>query len=97
MTEDRVTALRQFIETEKRQIDPTAYNQATTDMNLACENAARSNDCDALNLLLDHGCLYTTDVILAALENECTEVIDTLIARGWNINTKIRHAGDALM
>jgi ankyrin repeat protein len=94
---NNLDALRGFIHHEKLHLDPAAYTPVTNNMQLACEEAARLNHCDAMNLLLDNGCTPTTKVIFAALEGKSTDILDTLISRGWSINSSMGHAGDALM
>jgi hypothetical protein len=71
--------------------------QSKTDMQEACEAAALMNHPAAVKLLVDSGCWMSPDVIYNAVSGKSKDVIDILIAKGWNVNCRLGHIGDALM
>jgi hypothetical protein len=90
-------ALRQLIEKDKKDhpVDPRyPYTDA---MQRACEEAARSNQCAALNLLIDEGCWINLSVFVAAYGENNWDAIDILLTRGWDVNGDMGHGGSALL
>jgi hypothetical protein len=92
--------LSRLLDQEKVQnphLSENGPNSSTSAMQAACEAAARNNHPAALGLLLDSGCWISPDVVIATLDGKSKVVFDSLIARGWNINSNLGHLGDALM
>lgn len=87
-------ALNRLIDQDKKDNPPDPqYSITYTDlMQRACEQASRSNQSAALNLLLDKGCQINSEVYYAASYNKSLDAIDTFLAHGWDINAEIGHA-----
>lgn len=60
-------------------------------------NATGQAQLTAMSYLLNRGTVVATDVVYAAVGTGSTEVLQTLIDGGFNINDGIGHAGDALI
>ncbi|KIN03104.1 hypothetical protein OIDMADRAFT_178813 [Oidiodendron maius Zn] len=86
--------LRHYLDLERAQnpqLSKEMY-KSTAAMRAACHAAARNNHPAALDILLDSGCWIDRASIAGS-----KEVFDSLIARGWDINSRVGYRGDALM
>lgn len=87
-------ALRYIISVNKEHVSP---GEATAEIQDACAAAALANHPAAVELLLDSGCWISPDVVCAALEGKSKDVLEKLMAKGWDVNLDLGHMGDALM
>jgi len=89
--------LERLLELEKAQHPELNYlNPCTHAMREAAEMAARHNHPVALALLLDSGCYESADVVFAAIAEKSKDVLESLISRGWDINSCYDYHGDVL-